>query len=142
MAKYDAKLLPPANGDMYEDRDYDGLYVFFLEGKTYLARMRSHREGMARTFHDPVTGDYLGFCGSHRDDCFFSLEDFQATQPKERKLMEFEIEGSGDVREVYHVTAENEEDARAKFERGECGEPALTEVTGSFILNVKEVQGC
>lgn len=54
--------------------------------------------------------------------------------------MEFEIEGGGDVREVYHVTAESEEDAREKFERGECGEPSITEVSGSFILNVKEVE--
>lgn len=54
--------------------------------------------------------------------------------------MEFEIEGGGDIREVYHVIAESEGEAREKFERGECGEPSITEVSGSFVLNVKVVE--
>jgi hypothetical protein len=54
--------------------------------------------------------------------------------------MDFEIEAGGDVREVYAITAKSEDEAREKFERGECGQPAISEVSGSFILNVKQVE--
>lgn len=54
--------------------------------------------------------------------------------------MYFEVETSGDVREVYYITAANEDAAREKFERGDYGELYLTEVSARFILGIEEVQ--
>lgn len=53
-------------------------------------------------------------------------------------MPEYTIEAAGDAREVYGCTAENEEDAREKFDRGELGQPSVTEVCGSFIVSIKE----
>lgn len=53
------------NNDEYEDRDYNGIFIFPLEGKNYVAKMRWTREGMMREFYDPVSGNYLGCCGSN-----------------------------------------------------------------------------
>ena len=54
--------------------------------------------------------------------------------------MRFEIEGSGDVREVYYVEASDEGEAREKFERGDLPQPAVSEVENSFILKIREVE--
>lgn len=54
----------PKTTDEYADKDYQGLYAFPLDGKTYVARMRWMREGMGREFFDPESDNYIGFCGS------------------------------------------------------------------------------
>jgi hypothetical protein len=48
------------------------------------------------------------------------------------------IEAGGDAREVYSVSAKNEQDARDKFEQGELPQPYITEVSGSFITSIEE----
>ena len=41
----------------------------------------------------------------------------------------YRIEATGDVREVYHVEAESEEEAREMFLRGDVGQPTISEAS-------------
>lgn len=55
-------------------------------------------------------------------------------------MLRFEIEAGGDVHEVYYVEANDEGEAREKFERGELPPPAVSEVEGSFLRTIREVE--
>lgn len=52
-------------------------------------------------------------------------------------MPEFTLECEGDAREVYHVIAENEEEARQMFETGKIGPADVTECS-TQIVNVTE----
>lgn len=54
--------------------------------------------------------------------------------------MQFEIEAGGDAHEVYYVEANDEGEAREKFERGELPTPAVSEVEGSFLRTIREIE--
>lgn len=49
----------------------------------------------------------------------------------------YSIEAHGDVRELYNVQAESEEEAIAKWERGDAGEPYLAEMMGMAIYRIE-----
>jgi hypothetical protein len=49
----------------------------------------------------------------------------------------YRIEAEGDVREVYHVEAESEDEAREMFQRGDIDNPTISEVCGSSIVKVE-----
>jgi hypothetical protein len=48
------------------------------------------------------------------------------------------IEAHGDVRELYTVDADTEEEAREKYERGDVGQPYLSETMGTEIVRVTQ----
>lgn len=53
-------------------------------------------------------------------------------------MPQFAIEAEGDAIERYVVEAENEEEAREKFKRGDLPDPWSTEIQGSTIVHLEE----
>lgn len=49
----------------------------------------------------------------------------------------YKVEVETEGREVYHVEASNEEDARRQVNECVAGEPTVSEVTGGSIVNVE-----
>jgi hypothetical protein len=52
----------------------------------------------------------------------------------------FEIESTGDVREVYRFEADTEQEARWMLESGEVTKAVLTEVSGLRVLQIREIK--
>lgn len=50
----------------------------------------------------------------------------------------FIIEAQGEAREIYSVEAENEDEAREKFESGQIQRAYLTEVSSSELVSIEE----
>lgn len=53
-------------------------------------------------------------------------------------MPEFTLECEGDAREVYHVIAEDEDEARAMFERGQLGPADVTECSTAIVSITEE----
>lgn len=55
-------------------------------------------------------------------------------------MPEYEIEARGEATENYSCEAEDEDEVRAMFERGDLGDSWYTEVNGSTIVKIKKVR--
>ena len=53
----------------------------------------------------------------------------------------YRIQAEGTAHEVYYVDAPDEETARTLFNDGKLNNPAVLEVEGAEIIEIKEVKG-